>query len=163
VRDVDVAKVQQWTTRTAISSPPRPRRCGEFLVDQARRKQTSSTAEGLLRIDLPEGRLPSPEIHVPATSSRWNEALSRLVRHDEGAANCEAALLRGVGPWCDCQRGIMAANGALGLSRSARRPILGARPGPGCSANCRDSRRCVLFSPQTRHAFIALSDTGVHG
>jgi RNA polymerase sigma factor (TIGR02999 family) len=83
LRLVDVDKAQQWNTRghffAAAAEAMR-----RILVDQARRKQTVKHGVDRLRIDLPE------DLVVPDARSgdlvALDEALSRLERHDEGAA-----------------------------------------------------------------------------
>jgi len=83
LRLVDVDKAQPWNTRghffAAAAEAMR-----RILVDQARRKQAVKHGVDRLRIDLPE------DLAIPDARSEdlvaLDEALSRLERHDEGAA-----------------------------------------------------------------------------
>jgi RNA polymerase sigma factor (TIGR02999 family) len=83
VRLVDVDEAQHWNTRghffAAAAEAMR-----RILVDQARRKQAVKHGDGRLRIELPE------DLAVPDARTgdlvALDEALSRLERHDEGAA-----------------------------------------------------------------------------
>jgi RNA polymerase sigma factor (TIGR02999 family) len=83
LRLVDVDKAQHWNTRGHFfgAAAEAMRR---ILVDQARRKQTVKHGVDRLRIDLPE------DLAVPDARSgdlvALDEALSRLERHDESAA-----------------------------------------------------------------------------
>ena len=83
LRLVDVDKGQYWNSRghffAAAAEAMR-----RILVDQARRKQAEKHRGGRLRVDLPEdlaaSEAPGDDIVT------LDEALSRLERHDEGAA-----------------------------------------------------------------------------
>ena len=83
LRLVDVDKGQYWNSRghffAAAAEAMR-----RILVDQARRKQAEKHGGGRLRVDLPEdlaaSEAPGDDIVT------LDEALSRLERHDEGAA-----------------------------------------------------------------------------